>query len=81
MEGLAINPNVTSVKVDVSSNDLSGNGVRPMLSAVGKVPCLHQLNISDCSLDQNMPDIISAITENRNLQHLMVGRNFGGKNV
>ena len=81
LEGLAVNPNVTSVKLDVSSNDLSGSDAQPMLSVVGRVNCLHHLNISDCSLDQYMSNIITAVTENNRLHHLMLGRNFSGKSV
>lgn len=79
LEGLAVNPNVTSVKLNLSSNDLSGAGAQQMLSVIGKVSCLHHLNISDCSLDQNMADIVEAVTHNRHLRHLMLGKNFSPK--
>ena len=81
LEGLAVNPNVTSVQLNVSSNDLSGGGCRQMLSVVGRVNCLDTLDISDCSLDNNMQDIVDAVMSNKQLQHLKVGRNFSGKNA
>lgn len=80
LEGFAVNPNVTAVKLDVSSNDLSGSGAHKMLSVIGGVSCLQQLNLSDCALDHSMPDVIAAVTENKNLRHLLLGRNFSGKN-
>lgn len=79
LEGLAVNPNITSVRLNLSSNDLSGSGTQQLLAAVGRASCLHRLNISDCSLDQNMSDIVTAITQNKNLCHLVLGRNFSGK--
>ena len=79
LEGLAVNPNVTSVKLDISSNDLSGAGAEQMLTVVGRVSCLQHLNISECGLEQNMSHIISAVTHNRNIAHLVLGRNFSGK--
>lgn len=78
LEGLAVNPNVSSVKLDISSNDMS-SGAQQMLDVVSRVSCLHQLNLSDCSLDQNMQHIIAAVTHNKNIAHLMLGRNFSGK--
>lgn len=81
LEGLAVNPNVTAVKLDVSSNDLGGSGAQQMLSVIGGVSCLHQLNISDSSLDHNMSDIVAAVSSNKNLCHLMVGKNFSGKSA
>ena len=79
LEGLAVNPNVTSVKLNLSSNDLSGAGSQQMLSVVGRVNCLDTLDISDCSLDNNMQDVVTAVTNNKTLCHLKVGRNFSGK--
>ena len=81
LEGLAVNPNVTAVKLDVSSNDLSGAGAQQMLAVIGRTSCLQQLNISDCSLDHNMADIVAAVKQNPKLWHLMLGRNFSGKSV
>lgn len=79
MEGLAVNPNVTAVKLNLSSNDLSGSGTQQMLGVIGRVSCLHHLNLSDCNLDQNMSDIIGVVDQNKELRHLMLGRNFSGK--
>ena len=79
LEGLEVNPNVSAVKLDVSSNDLSGSGTAQMFGVVGKVNCLQQLNISECGLEQNMTDIVKAVSNNRSLRHLMLGRNFSSK--
>ncbi len=76
-----MNPNVTTVKLNMSSNDLSGAGSKQMLTVVGRVSCLDTLDISDCSLDNSMQDIVTAVTNNKKLCHLKVGRNFGGKNA
>ena len=79
LEGLAVNPNVTSVQLNIASNDLSGPGSQQMLGVVGRVSCLQTLDISDCSLDSNMEDIVKAVTDNKKILHLSVGRNFNGK--
>ena len=81
LEGLAVNPNVSAVKLDVSSNDLSGSGSGKMFEVVGRVGCLQQLNISECNLEHHMTDIVSAVSANRSLRHLMLGRNFSTKAV
>lgn len=81
MEGLAVNPNVTSVAVNISSNDLGGSGAQQMLAVVGRVNCLKELNLSECNLDQNMADIVNAVSSNKALHHLKIGKNFNGKNV
>lgn len=81
LEGLAVNPNVTSVQLNLSSNDLGGAGAHQMLSVVGRVNCLDTLDISDCGLDNNMQDVASAVESNKTLSHLKVGRNFSSKNA
>lgn len=84
LEGLGSNPNISSssLHLDISSNDLGSNGVQQMIAVLGRTECLHQLNLSECGLDQNMSDLITSISEGNNkLKHLMLGRNFGGKSV
>lgn len=81
MEGLALNPNVSSVTLNVSSNDLGGPGAQQMMAVVGRTSCLHQLNLSDCGLDQCMSCVIETVAQNKMLCHLVLGKNFGGKAV
>ena len=79
LEGLSVNPNITSVTLDVSGNDLGGQGAHQMFEVLGKINCLHQLNFSECGLDQVMSELVAVISQNKKLHHLMIGKNFSGK--
>ena len=81
LEGLAVNPNVNAVDLDVSSNDLgTGKDPRHMMKVLARTKCLYQLNLSECGLDHILPEVISAVDENHKLKHIFIGKNFGGKN-
>ena len=77
--GLGDNPNVTTVSLDVSSNELCGQGLPTLLEQVQAVTCLHDLNLSDTQLDPYLVDVITAVAHNKKLRHLKLGKNFGGK--
>ena len=76
---MSVNPNVTSIDLNVSSNDLgSGNSIA-MAKVISRTQCLHKLDISDCNLDHYLPVVMEAIAENVKLKHVCLGKNFNGK--
>lgn len=76
-----MNPNVSAVDLDVSSNDLGvGKDPQNMAKVLARTPNLYKLNFSECGLDHILPDVIDAVANNQKLKHLFIGRNFGGKN-
>ena len=80
LEGLSVNPNVTSTDLNVSTNDLgSGGDPQSMAKVISRVECLYRLNLSDCGLDHCLPVIMDAIAANTKLKHVSLGRNFNGK--
>ena len=75
-----MNPNVMSIDLNVSSNDLGcTSDPGALASVISKTDCLHKLDISDCGLDQCLPVIVESIAGNSTLKHVSIGRNFGGK--
>ncbi len=77
--GLSGNVNVSGVRLDVSCNELGGQGIQPLLRELEGVACLTHLNLSDTGLDPNMADVIGAISKNMKLRHIKLGKNFNAK--
>ena len=80
LEGLAVNPNITAVDLKLASNDLGqGRDPQNLASVFSRTACLHRLDISDCGLDNILPDFVQQLAANPAIRHLAFGRNFNGK--
>ncbi|KAG1660767.1 F-actin-uncapping protein LRRC16A [Nymphon striatum] len=74
--GLASNDVAAEVELDMSSNDLKASGAVVLESCVSSIRCLTSLDISDNSFDTDLANVVSAISKNKSLKRLMLGRNF-----
>ena len=80
LEGLGVNPNITAVELKLASNDLGqGRDPQNLATVFSRTACLHRLDISDCGLDNILPEFMQQLTANPAIRHLAIGRNFNGK--
>ena len=80
LEGLAVNPNIQSMNVNVSSNELGqGRDPKNLASVLSRTKCLTKLDLSETGIDNYLPEFLQAVSKNTALRHLAIGRNFGGK--
>eukprot|EP00731_Ephydatia_muelleri_P026276 Em0018g376a len=78
LEGLEANPNVQSVSLNLSLNDLAQTQDEYALGRhISSTKCLTALNISSCGLeDEAITEYVSAASLNPSLKHLSIGGNF-----
>ena len=80
LEGLAVNPNVQAVDLNLASNDLGvGRSPHNLAAVLSRTHCLHRIDISSCGLDNAIPDFVDAVAANKSIKHLAIGRNFNSK--
>ena len=78
LEGLEANPNVQSVSLNLSLNDLAQTQDEYALGRhISSTKCLTALDISSCGLeDEAITEYVSAASLNPSLKHLSIGGNF-----
>lgn len=80
LEGLTVNPNVKAVDINLASNDLGqGRDPQNLATVLSRTECLHRLDLSDCGLDNHLPEFVQSVAANSAIRHLAIGKNFNGK--
>ena len=80
LEGLAINPNVQAIDLNLASNDLGvGRDPHNLPTVLARTRCLGRIDISACGLDNIIPDFVDAVAANKSIKHLAIGRNFNSR--
>ncbi|XP_076044422.1 F-actin-uncapping protein LRRC16A-like isoform X13 [Oratosquilla oratoria] len=74
--GLACNENISEVELDLSSNQLGTTGAQILESCIHGVRCLSALDISDNGLEAQLGPVVSAISKNKSIHKLTIGRNL-----
>ncbi|XP_064102894.1 F-actin-uncapping protein LRRC16A-like isoform X24 [Macrobrachium nipponense] len=74
--GLACNENISEVELDLSSNQLGGTGAQILESCIHGVRCLSALDISDNGLESQLGPVVDAISKNKSIKKLDLGRNL-----
>ncbi|XP_068242569.1 F-actin-uncapping protein LRRC16A-like isoform X17 [Palaemon carinicauda] len=74
--GLACNENISEVELDLSSNQLGGTGAQILESCIHGVRCLSLLDISDNGLESQLGPVVDAISKNKSIKKLDLGRNL-----
>ncbi|XP_042873415.1 F-actin-uncapping protein LRRC16A-like isoform X11 [Penaeus japonicus] len=74
--GLACNENISEVDLDLSSNQLGGTGAQILESCIHGVRCLSALDISDNGLEAQLGPVVAAISKNKSIRKLSIGRNL-----
>ncbi|KAK4872636.1 hypothetical protein RN001_014665 [Aquatica leii] len=74
--GLACNEYTKEMSLDLTSNVLGAQGAHVLESCVHGVRCISSLDISDNNMDVDLAGVVVAISKNKSLKHLSMGRNM-----
>ncbi|KAL7886766.1 hypothetical protein AOLI_G00044870 [Acnodon oligacanthus] len=74
--GLASNPNLKEVALDLSCCELRSGGSQILEGCIAEIPNISSLDISDNGLDSDMSTLLVWLAKNRSIRHLSLGKNF-----
>ncbi|XP_061919365.1 F-actin-uncapping protein LRRC16A-like isoform X2 [Entelurus aequoreus] len=74
--GLASNPNVKDVSLDLSCCELRSGGSQILEGCIAEIPNISSLDISDNGLDSDLSTLLIWLAKNRSIRHLSLGKNF-----
>ncbi|KYB28825.1 Leucine-rich repeat-containing protein 16A-like Protein [Tribolium castaneum] len=74
--GLACNEFTKEMCLDISNNGLGSQGAHVLESCVHGVRCISSLDISDNNMDGDLSNVVLAISKNKSLRHLHMGRSM-----
>ncbi|XP_056141611.1 LOW QUALITY PROTEIN: F-actin-uncapping protein LRRC16A-like [Lampris incognitus] len=78
--GLASNPNLREVSVDLSCCELGhclrSGGSQILEGCIAEIPNISSLDISDNGLDSDLSTLLVWLAKNRSIRHLSLGKNF-----
>uniref|UniRef100_A0A8C7LCR9 Capping protein regulator and myosin 1 linker 1 n=1 Tax=Oncorhynchus kisutch TaxID=8019 RepID=A0A8C7LCR9_ONCKI len=74
--GLASNPNIKEVSLDLSCCELRSGGSQILEGCIAELPNISSLDISDNGLDSDLSTLLVWLAKNRSIRHLSLGKNF-----
>uniref|UniRef100_A0A8C5FAT5 Capping protein regulator and myosin 1 linker 1 n=1 Tax=Gadus morhua TaxID=8049 RepID=A0A8C5FAT5_GADMO len=74
--GLASNPNIKEVTLDLSCCELRSGGSQILEGCIAEIPNISSLDISDNGLDSDLSTLLVWLAKNRSIRHLSLGKNF-----
>ncbi|XP_053743211.1 F-actin-uncapping protein LRRC16A-like isoform X2 [Synchiropus splendidus] len=74
--GLASNPSVKDVTLDLSCCELRSGGSQILEGCIAEIPNISSLDISDNGLDSDLSTLLVWLAKNRSIRHLSLGKNF-----
>uniref|UniRef100_A0A667ZZE7 Capping protein regulator and myosin 1 linker 1 n=1 Tax=Myripristis murdjan TaxID=586833 RepID=A0A667ZZE7_9TELE len=74
--GLASNPNLKEVSLDLSCCELRSGGSQILEGCIAEIPNISNLDISDNGLDSDLSTLLVWLAKNRSIRHLSLGKNF-----
>ncbi|KAM6968132.1 F-actin-uncapping protein LRRC16A-like [Aplochiton taeniatus] len=74
--GLASNPNLKEVSLDLSCCELRSGGAQILEGCIAEIPNISSLDISDNGLDADLSTLLIWLAKNRSIRHLALGKNF-----
>uniref|UniRef100_A0A669CPV0 Capping protein regulator and myosin 1 linker 1 n=1 Tax=Oreochromis niloticus TaxID=8128 RepID=A0A669CPV0_ORENI len=74
--GLASNPSVKDVSLDLSCCELRSGGSQILEGCIAEIPNISSLDISDNGLDSELSTLLVWLAKNRSIRHLSLGKNF-----
>ncbi|XP_039973943.1 F-actin-uncapping protein LRRC16A-like isoform X2 [Xiphias gladius] len=74
--GLASNPNLKDVSLDLSCCELRSGGSQILEGCIAEIPNISSLDISDNGLDSDLSTLLVWLAKNRSIRHLSLGKNF-----
>uniref|UniRef100_A0AAY4D494 CARMIL C-terminal domain-containing protein n=1 Tax=Denticeps clupeoides TaxID=299321 RepID=A0AAY4D494_9TELE len=74
--GLASNPNLKEVSLDLSSCELRSAGAQILEGCIAEIPNISSLDISDNGFDTDLTTLLVWLSKNRSIRHLSLGKNL-----
>ncbi|XP_049862710.1 F-actin-uncapping protein LRRC16A isoform X2 [Schistocerca gregaria] len=74
--GLACNESTVDLELDLSCNNLGAQGAHVLESCVHGIRCISSLDISENNMDADLASVVTAISKNKSIKHLSMGRNL-----
>ncbi|XP_037068179.1 F-actin-uncapping protein LRRC16A-like isoform X2 [Pollicipes pollicipes] len=74
--GLACNESTVDVELDLSANSLGPPGAHVLESCIHGVKCIASLDISENGLEQDLAGVVTAVSRNKSVRILKMGRNM-----
>uniref|UniRef100_A0A8C6L8U5 Capping protein regulator and myosin 1 linker 1 n=1 Tax=Nothobranchius furzeri TaxID=105023 RepID=A0A8C6L8U5_NOTFU len=74
--GLASNPSLKEVSLDLSCCELRSGGSQILESCIAEIPNISSLDLSDNGLDSELSTLLVWLAKNRSIRHLSLGKNF-----
>lgn len=74
--GLACNESATDIRVNLSSNDFKSNGATVLELTLTDIRCISGIDLSDNGLDMDLIGVVNAISKNKSIKYLSIGKNF-----
>ncbi|XP_061110320.1 F-actin-uncapping protein LRRC16A-like isoform X2 [Conger conger] len=74
--GLANNPYLKDVSLDLSCCELRSGGSQALEGCIAEIPNISSLDISDNGLDSDLTTLMVWLSKNRSIRHLSLGKNF-----
>ncbi|XP_071092357.1 F-actin-uncapping protein LRRC16A-like isoform X5 [Haliotis cracherodii] len=76
--GISSNRHIDKLHLDLSSNDLQGQGTHNIAGCISEIKNLVSLDISNNGFDSDLKMLLPEIAKCQSLKHLSIGRNFQG---
>ena len=73
---MACNESATDVYLNLSSNELKSLGASVIETCLPDIKCLSGIDLSENSFDLEVSNVISAVSRNKSLKKLSIGKNF-----
>ncbi|RWS14151.1 leucine-rich repeat-containing protein 16A-like protein [Dinothrombium tinctorium] len=74
--GLACNEIASDIYINLSSNDFKSGGASVIEMVISDIRCLSGIDLSDNGFDTDVAGVITAISKNKSLKRLSIGKNF-----
>ncbi|KAG8571489.1 hypothetical protein GDO81_011667 [Engystomops pustulosus] len=74
--GLACNPNLKEVSLDLSNCELRSGGAQVLEGCIAEIHNITSLDISDNGLESDLSTLVVWLSKNRSIRHLALGKNF-----
>ncbi|XP_039194020.1 capping protein, Arp2/3 and myosin-I linker protein 3 isoform X4 [Crotalus tigris] len=79
MQGLSANTHLSELHLDLSGCELRSPGAQVLQEQMPGISALSSLNISDNGFDTDLITLLPALSKNKSLKHLWLGKNFNVK--
>ncbi|XP_023724032.1 F-actin-uncapping protein LRRC16A isoform X2 [Cryptotermes secundus] len=74
--GLACNESTIEIELDMSCNNLGAQGAHVLESCIHGIRCIGSLDISENNMDVDLAAVVTAVSKNKSIKHLNMGRNL-----